>query len=237
MRSVRSLLMIFSFIVLFSLTLPGSVMAGGDNRLNIAGFDSDKIENGAPSGWELVEKKGVPNLVLERVNNRFALHMKSNSESSFGIKKEMDVTIQEYPFLNWEWKVAKLPVGADVREADTDDQAIQIYIAFKPTGWPAKLKTPTIGYIWGVECPKDTVVTSPQPLADKVRYIVIRNKSDTLNEWYQEKRNLEEDYKKLFPDIDNGQLRDIEGISFYINSQHTKSEAESYIYDVRFSRD
>jgi len=143
----------------------------------------------------------------------------------------------EYTFLSWKWKVARLPVEADVRNAGTDDQAVQIYVAFKPTGWPAKLKTPTIGYIWGVECPKDTVVTSPQPLADKVRYIVIRNKSDTLNEWYQEKRNLEEDYKKLFPDIDNGQLRDIEGISFYINSQHTKSEAESYIYDVRFSRD
>ncbi|HOO90842.1 MAG TPA: DUF3047 domain-containing protein, partial [Syntrophales bacterium] len=135
------------------------------------------------------------------------------------------------------WKVAKLPAGADVRNADTDDQAIQIYVAFKPTGWPAKLKTPTIGYIWDVECPKDTVVTSQQTLADKVRYIVIRDKSDTLNEWYEEKRNLMEDYKKLFPDIDEGQPRDIIGISFYINSQHTKSEAESYIHNVRFSRE
>ncbi len=237
MRSIRSFLVILFFIALCVITLPGAVLAGGDNRLNIAGFDSNKMENGAPSGWELVEKKGVPNLVLESVNGRFALHMKSNSESSFGIKKEMDVTIKEYPFLSWEWKVAMLPVGADVRDADTDDQAIQIYVAFKPTGWPAKLKTPTIGYIWGVECPKDTVVTSPQPLADKVRYIVLKNKSDTLNEWYQEKRNLIDDYKKLFYDIDDGQPRDIVGISFYINSQHTKSEAESWIYDVRFSRE
>jgi len=163
--------------------------------------------------------------------------MKSDSKSSFGIKKEMDVETGEYPFLSWEWKVTRLPVGADVRKADTDDQAIQIYVAFKPTGWPAKLKTPTIGYIWGVECPKDAVVTSPQPLASKVRYIVLRNKSDKLSEWYSEKRNLGEDYKKLFPDIDGGKPRDIEGISFYINSQHTKSEAESYVYNVRFSRD
>jgi len=237
MRSVRSFLMIFSFIIIFVITLPGLVIAGGDNSLAVAGFDSEKMEKGAPSGWELVDKKGASDLVLESVDDKYALRMKSDRESSFGIKKEMDVKIKEYPFLNWEWKVARLPVGADVREADTDDQAIQIYIAFKPTGWPAKLKTPTIGYIWDTECPKDTVVTSQQPFASKVRYIVLRNKSDTLNEWYQEKRNLEEDYKKLFPDIDGGQPRDIEGISFYINSQHTKSEAESYIYDVRFSRD
>ena len=237
MRSVRSSLTIVSFIILFVITLPGAVMAGGDNSLTVAGFDLEKMEGGTPSGWELIDNKGVPNLVLESARDRYALHMKSNSESSFGIEKEMAVKIKEYPFLNWEWKVVKLPVGADVREADTDDQAIQIYIAFKPTGWPAKLKTPTIGYIWGVECPKDTVVKSQQPFASKVRYIVLRNKSDKLNEWYQEKRNLEEDYKKLFPDIDNGQPRDIEGISFYINSQNTKSEAESWVYDVRFSRD
>jgi len=236
MRSGRFSLL-FSFMIIFILTLPEAVMADGDNCLTVAGFDSEKMEGGAPSGWELIDNKGVPNLVLESARDRYALHMKSNSESSFGIEKEMAVKIKEYPFLNWEWKVAKLPVGADVREADTDDQAIQIYIAFKPTGWPAKLKTPTIGYIWGVECPKDTVVKSQQPFASRVRYIVLRNKSDKLNEWYQEKRNLEEDYKKLFPDIDDGQPRDIEGISFYINSQNTKSEAESWIYNVRFSKE
>ncbi|TFG93359.1 MAG: DUF3047 domain-containing protein, partial [Syntrophobacterales bacterium] len=143
----------------------------------------------------------------------------------------------KYPFLSWKWKVGRLPDGGDVRKSATDDQAIQIYVAFKPTGWPEKLNTPVIGYIWGVECPKGSMITSDQLFADKVRYVVLRNKEDTLNTWFGEKRNLEEDYKKLFPDIDNGQPRDIKGISFYINSQNTKSAAESYIYDVRFSRD
>ncbi|MCK4534667.1 MAG: DUF3047 domain-containing protein [Syntrophobacterales bacterium] len=228
--------MISSFMMIFIYTLPGTVIAGGNGGLIVAGFDSGKMEKGAPSGWELIEKDGTVNLDLERKGNRYVLHMKSDSESSFGIKKEMDVKIKEYPFLNWEWKVARLPAGADAREDGTDDQAIQIYVAFKPNGWPAELNTPTIGYIWGVECPKDTVVTSRQPLAGKVRYIVLRNKSDKLDKWYYEKRNLEEDYEKLFPDINNGKPRNIGGISFYINSQHTKSEAESYIYNVRFSR-
>ncbi|MBW2630331.1 MAG: DUF3047 domain-containing protein [Deltaproteobacteria bacterium] len=223
-------------MMFFILALPETVIAGGNGGLIVAGFDSGKMENGAPSGWELIEKDGTVNLDLERKGNRYVLHMKSDNESSFGIKKEMDVKIKEYPFLNWEWKVAGLPAGADVREAGTDDQAIQIYVVFKPTGWPAELNTPTIGYIWGVECPKDAVVTSRQPLAGKVRYIVLRNKSDKLDKWYYEKRNLEEDYERLFPDINNGSPRNIGGISFYINSQHTKSEAKSYIYNVRFSR-
>ncbi|MDO9515575.1 MAG: DUF3047 domain-containing protein [Syntrophales bacterium] len=212
-------------------------MAGGDGGLTVAGFDSGEMKKGAPSGWELVEKDGTPNLTLEKEGDMYVLHLKSDSQSSFGIKKEIDLKAGEYPFLSWEWKVARLPDGADVRKSDTDDQAIQIYVAFKPTGWPAKLNTPVIGYIWGVECPKDTFVTSSQPLAGKIRYVVLRNKEDALNTWVGEKRNLEEDYRKLFPDIDNGQPRDIKGISFYINSQNTKSEAESYIYNVHFSSD
>jgi len=236
MKRMRSFL-VFSCIMALVFVLSGTGMTGENGGLTVAGFDSGEMEKGAPSGWELVEKDGTPNLTLERKNARYVLHMKSDSESSFGIKKELDVMIGEYPFLNWEWKVARLPVGADIRKADTDDQAIQIYVAFKPTGWPAKLNTPVIGYIWGVECPKDTVVTSPQPFAGKVRYVVLRNREDALDTWFGEKRNLEEDYRRLFPDIDDGQPRDIKGISFYINSQNTESEAESYIYNVRFSRD
>ncbi|MBW2649077.1 MAG: hypothetical protein JRC53_04580, partial [Deltaproteobacteria bacterium] len=95
MRSYRSFLL-FSFILIFILTLPGAVTAGGDSSLTVAGFDSGKMEKGAPSGWELVEKKGAVNLVLERVDDRYALHMKSDRKSSFGIKKEMDVKIKEY---------------------------------------------------------------------------------------------------------------------------------------------
>jgi len=236
MRNVRFVLL-FLCMMIFIVPLPGAVVAGGNGGLIIAGFDSGEMEKGAPEGWELIEKEGTADLDLERNGNRYVLHMKSNGDSSFGIKRGKSLKIKEYPFLNWEWKVAKLPAGADVRKADADDQAIQVYVAFKPDGWPAKLNTPVIGYIWGTECPKDTVVTSQQPLAGKVRYIVLRNKNDMLNTWYYEKRNLEDDYEKLFPDIDGGTPRDIEGVVLYINSHHTKSTAESYIYNVRFSRD
>ena len=229
--------MICSCIITIISGFSGVGLAGGNGGLYVVGFDSGSMKGGAPSGWELVEKEGTPNLTLEPKDPGYVLHLKSDSESSFGITKEIDLKKGEYPFLNWEWKVSRLPDGADVRKASTDDQAIQIYIAFKSTGWPAKLNTPVIGYIWGVECPKDTFVTSAQPLAGKVRYVVLRNKNDALETWFGEKRNLEEDYRKLFPDIDGGQPRDVKGISFYINSQNTKSEAESYLYNVHFSRD
>ena len=236
MKHMKSFL-VFSCIITAALVLSGAGMAAVSAGLTVAGFDSGEMKRGAPSGWELVKKDGTPNLTLEKKEAKYVLHMKSDSRSSFGIQKDLDLGTEKYPFLSWEWKVTRLPRGADVRAAATDDQAIQIYVAFEPTARPAKFNTPVIGYIWGGECPKDTFVTSSQPFAGKVRYVVLRNKEDALDTWYSEKRNIEEDYRKMFHDIDGGQPRDIKGISFYINSQKTKSEAESYIYNVRFSRE
>ncbi len=201
----------------------------------VAGFDSDKIKGGGPAGWELEKNKGVPDLKLEKEGDRFVLHLISDKSSSYGVKKEIKIDPVRYPFLNWKWKATKLPLGGDVRDKDKDDQVMQIYVAFEATGWPAKFNTPVIGYIWDNEAPKEAVVRSRQAFAGKVRYIVLRDKTDTLNEWYSEKINIGEDYKRLFYDIDDGKVRKIEGISIFINSQHTKSEAESYIYDIFFS--
>lgn len=201
----------------------------------VAGFDTDKINAGSPAGWELEKNKGIPDLKLEKEGDRFALHLKSDKSSSYGIKKEIKVDPARYPFLNWKWKARTLPLGGDVRDKDKDDQAMQVYVAFEATGWPAKFNTPVIGYIWDNEAPKETIVRSQQLFADKVRYIVLRDKTDKLNEWHSEKRNIREDYRKLFSDIDDGEVIKIEGISIYINSQHTESEAESCIYDIYFS--
>ena len=228
---------IIASCMIASMVLFGAaVMANGDTVV-ITDFTSDELRRGAPPGWELKKSKGTPDLAIKKTDQGYVLHLKSDRSTSYGIAKELKMPKGVYPFLNWKWKVVKLPAGGDVRKTDTDDQAIQIYIAFEATGWPARLNTPIIGYIWDNECPKGTMVTSSRPLADKVRYIVIRDKTDTLEEWYAEKRNVFDDYKMLFPDIDGGALRNIHGISVYINSQHTKSEAESCLADVFFSKD
>jgi competence protein ComGC len=230
----------FSICILFvAIMLMFSVPSFSEETgtVKIAGFDSDKLVEGIPEGWELEKNSGTVDLSFTKEECGYALRLKSDKESSYGIKKKIKLNLEECPYLNWTWKADKLPKGADVRKQSTDDQAIQIYVIFREVGWPAKFNTPVIGYIWDTDCPKGTEVTSPQLLADKVRYIVLRNKNDELGRWFEEKRNIKEDYKKLFPDIDGGKLRNTEGVAFYINSQHTKSEAESCIYNVYFSGD
>jgi hypothetical protein len=204
----------------------------------VAGFSSSQLQNGAPAGWVLDIRNGGPSLTFEKgPAEHYALHMRSDSASSFGIKKGTKVDIREYPYLNWTWKATRLPHGGDVRKTRTDDQALQIYVAFTPSGFPQSLNTPVVGYIWDNETPKEWTGRSSHIGGGKLRYVVVRNKTDKLAQWYSEKRNIYDDYRKLFKDIKGGEpAGTTQGFQLHINSQNTASEAEGYICDVYFSK-
>jgi len=208
----------------------------GTDIVRVAGFDSAQMQKGAPPGWLLDIKLGDPQISLERGSQLYYLHMIS-SGTSYGVKNGIKVDIKEYPYLNWRWKVTRLPDGGDVRKSDTDDQAMQIYIAFTPTGFPEALNTPVLGYIWDNMAPKGWTGRSPAIGGGKLRYVVVRNKTDRLGQWYTEKRNIYEDYQKLLKDVECADPAGVtHGVEFYINSQNTKSAAESFIGDVYFSK-
>lgn len=205
--------------------------------IRVAFLAPEKGLRDIPEGWELVKNGGTPVLSLQRESKGYSLHMRSDAEGSFGIKRKLEVNVKEYPFLNWKWKVVHLPSGGDVRKSETDDQAIQIYLAFPPMGFPAKLNTPVIGYIWDNEAPRGWKGRSSHVGGGKLRYLVLRNKMDALGTWYTEKRNVYEDYRTLFKDLKEGEPDGkTQGIQLYINSQRTKSLAESYICDIYFSK-
>ncbi len=209
--------------------------ATGNETIPATQFTPAALVRGIPSGWVLDKKAGTVNLRLEKEGEGFVLRLASDRSSSFGIKRALQVDLRKHPFINWRWKAVRLPQGGDVRDADKDDQAIQFYVAFPSTGFPAALNTPVLGYIWDNEAPRGWTGRSDQIGGRKLRYLVLRNKADRLGEWFTEKRNLFQDAKKLFGDL-KGVDSITHGIEFYINSQNTKSLAEGFIGDVFFSR-
>ena len=214
-----------------------SMKPAGKDIVPVAGFDSPQMSKGAPLGWLLDRKKGTPFVELEKGSDIYCLHMLSTEESSFGIKRGINVDIKEFPYLNWRWKAVQLPDGGDVRKSHKDDQAIQVYVAFTPTGFPAALNTPVVGYIWDNESPKGWRGRSMQIGGGKLKYVVVRNNTDQLGQWYTEKRNIYDDYRKLFKGVKGGDPPTLtHGVQFHTNSQYTASTAEGYICDVYFSR-
>lgn len=199
-------------------------------------FRSADLTGGAPAGWALEKKTGAPSLKISKEGDNYYLHLRSQGNSSFGVRTSARVNVKDFPILSWRWKVEKMPVGGDVRKKTADDQALQVYIAFKETGFPAVLNTPVVGYIWDNEAPKGWSGRSTQIGGDKMRYIVLRNKTDKTGQWYTEHRNLYEDYKKLFGDINGGEpLGVTTGLQIHINTQRTRTPAEGLIGEIYFS--
>lgn len=198
-------------------------------------FTSKETTGSIPEGWRLEKKTGTPLLKVVKDGNGFYLNLVSSGNSSFGIRRELRVDVEKYPILCWRWRVDKLPKGGDVRRSSSDDQALQIYVAFKESGFMG-LNTPVIGYIWDNEAPKGWSGRSQQTGGDKLRYIVVRNKTDHVGQWYTERRNIYKDYQRLFADVNNGEPQGpTTGIQLHINSQRTKSPAEGMIGEIYFS--
>jgi hypothetical protein len=222
MKNIRNQASIIALTILFFLFVP----AKADNdRLIIERFSKGVDEKGIPLDWELKEKEGTAIIKLEKEDDIYALHLISE-QSSFGVAKNVNIDIKEYPYINFRWKVIELPRNGDFRKKETDDQAAQIYVAFGTFKLTAKI----VGYLWENKAPKLT--TGVSPAWSKTRLIVLESGPEKIGKWVCEKRNIYNDYKELF----EKEPPEAKLISLYINSQHTKSRAESYFGEIYFSK-
>lgn len=192
-----------------------------------ADFTQEKNSN-IPKGWELKEWKGKGEIIIENEDGNAFIRLKS-SKNSFALHKELNFNIKEYPVITWRWKVSRLPEGADVRDSKTDDQAAQLYVVFPK--FPAMINSRLIGYIWETSAPAGSVITSKKN--PNTKYIVIQSGKERLGEWLEEKRNVYADYKMLF----NEEPPLVGKVSVMIDTDNTKSSAESFFSGIRFEKE
>jgi len=191
------------------------------------GINDDDV----PEGWELDDKKEPIDISLIKEGEEIALRLKSDA-SAFGIYNEQDFDIRDYPVLNWEWKVTQLPEGGNFLKKDKDDQAAQVYISFGSLSFFNKPFVKAVGYYWSSTLPVGT--EGECPTWSKSRAIVIETGEEKLGEWITEKRNVYQDYEKLFEDDDPS---DVSALRLYTNSQHTGTGTEAFFRNIYFSKD
>lgn len=217
MQSSRIANILFLYFVLVA----GAAWAG--DKISIADFSNGVDADGIPKGWQLKEKSGEANFAIVRDGDIHALRLRS-ANTSFSVQKDVKVDVKQYPILTWKWKVVKLPAGGDFRKMKTDDQAAQLFLAFS--------KTKAIVYIWDTTAPKGTLDDAPSPPFMTIKAVVVESGKAEMGKWIVESRNVYEDYKKLF----GKEPPPVAGVRLQINSQHTKTSAESYFGDVMFKK-
>jgi hypothetical protein len=209
----------FVFVVILMCSAP----AWAADQVVIADFSSAVDASSVPAGWQVKEKSGKAAFAVVKDDGVAAVRLRS-ANTSFSLQKEVLVNLQQYPVLTWKWKVTKLPVGADFRKSDTDDQAAQLFLAFS--------KTRAIVYIWDTTAPEGTMGNAAGPFFMSIKSVVVRSGKNGTGSWLTESRNVYDDYRKLFGE----EPGDIRGVRMQINSQHTGTSAESFFADVVFKK-
>jgi len=185
---------------------------------------------GIPGYWK-EQNWGKPANDFEIVldNGQPVLHLRSKGDSST-ISRELrdSVDLDETPILEWRWKVITLPTGGNACQKSTDDEAAQVYVAWlRP---PEAVRSRIIGYVWDSTAPAGTICKSQK--TSTVTYVVVRSGSDELGKWITERRNVVEDFRKIYGEAPDKPS----ALSLAIDSDDTRSSAESFIGPTVFTR-
>jgi hypothetical protein len=184
--------------------------------------------DGVPPGWEM--KEFVGRAAVGVVPSEIGAVLRLRSEhTSFVIYRDVVLDAAQFAWLSWMWKVTRLPAGGDVRHAATDDQAVQVYVAFPR--WPAPLaRSDVIGYVWDTTAPVGTRVTSSK--APNVRILVVQSGTDGLGTWQRQQRNVLQDYEALF----GHRPPRLGAVAIMIDTDDTGGTAEALVGALAFSR-
>jgi hypothetical protein len=174
-----------------------------------------------PFGWHKYEtpfgRAAYDFTVVDDRGHR-ALHLRSADDHAT-IAKEIRVNLAATPLFEWQWKILRLPPGADLRERATSDATGHLFVVWPR--FPALLRSRLIGYVWDPALPSGSIVQSRK--TGTVTFLVVRSGDQGLGHWHAERRDLVEDYRVLFGETPPSP-RAI-ALSIDTNDTHTTAEA------------
>jgi hypothetical protein len=183
---------------------------------------------GIPPEWK-GQQWGSPayDMTIVEDGGKKVLHLKSKNEGSTVSKEVRNrVNLKDTPILEWTWKVVGLPKGGNSCVKATDDQAAQVFVLWPR--FPEQVRSQIVGYVWDSTQPVGTTCKSEK--TGMVTYIVVRSGAADLGKWFTERRNVREDFKKIYgQDPDNPSI-----VSIAIDSNDTNSSSESYVGAIAF---
>ncbi|MDZ7694372.1 MAG: DUF3047 domain-containing protein [Balneolaceae bacterium] len=176
--------------------------------LLIDDFEDGPI-GGLPCGWYNRDGKRKANHPEERELFEYEIQQQGGNKYlhyahtdarhlNFPLVGRPGLNIYEYPTLSWKWRVERLPEGADESSSDYNDAAASIYVVFGFGRIALVKKVPkSIRYTWSSTLEEGTVVSK---LFGNQKIVVLESGPENTGEWMTFRRNIVEDYRRLFGD-------------------------------------
>lgn len=213
-------------------------------------FSLTSVGETAPPGWE----PWILSRFLARTRYGIVMHdgervlAADANISASGLLQPLALTLDEYPFLSWRWKVPQLIEGADNASSVGDDSPVRVIVAFD--GDKSKfdfedaalartvklfsgreMPYATIQYIWENRLPPETVLENSRTGRSKM--LVVESGPARLNQWLYFKRDVRADYRRLFGETPGPVIF----VGVMTDSNATGNRVAAYYGDIRFSRE
>lgn len=180
-----------------------------------------------------------PTTYTSATNDNGEAIIKATSNNSISsVKVELNAMPQDFPIIEWEWKIKSVLESGDVTKKNGDDYAARIYITFdypvSDLSFGDKIKyrfyktftsfdvpTRALNYVWANKA--DIGSIHPNPYTDWVQIIAVESGNEKAGTWQPEKRNLLKDYREVFGEDPPA----ITGIQIMTDSDNTGEYAEA----------
>ena len=218
---------------LLSLGLPCvAYAAGATERVEIASVENwvrhEVGARGIPAGWRAYETLGgrpAYDFTVVDDDGRRALDMRSHADHST-IARRLRISLRATPLLEWSWKVGHFPAGADIRRKEASDLTGHLFVVWPRQ--PAMLRSRLIGYVWDEKMRAGT--KQPSTKTGTVTFIVVRSGAAEAGGWVTERRNVAEDFRRLYGE----EPEDAGAVALSIDTNDTGASAEAMFGAIAF---
>ena len=243
-----SSIIFFLPIILLS-TLSPIAFSQTSSVLEVGMFSREKAGEGIPTDWNPLTFKKIERLTdytLVKDGDTVVVKAVANASAS-GLVRKIRINPDEYPVVQWHWKVGNILKKADVNRKAGDDYPARIYITleYDPSrvSFFEKMKYETIrlfygqypplaaiNYIWEGRAPVETIV--PNPYTNRAMMIVVESGEEKINQWVCEERDILEDYRKAFGEPPPM----VSGVAIMTDTDNTGESATAYYGDILFKK-
>ena len=154
-----------------------------------------------------------------------ALAVEADNASGILVTRIPEEVWRKYPVMRWRWRIIRKVIFSG---REPDDQAAVIYFG---DGTPLKQKM--VAYRWEHNtAPGSCSILNYGMGATTVARICMRNGEAEISRWYEEERNVVEDFQRAFGRAPKGRC----GLTIGANSQHSRSNTLVEIDFIEFRK-
>lgn len=226
-----------------------SAIAQETIRIPVSDFNptslDDEVENPKWSELKLPRRAAT---TYELVNDENSPAIKAVSvNSASGLVYKVDIDPNEFPIIEWSWKIEQAVENGNYLSKKGDDYAARIYITFDYDRTKLKLidriKYETyrtfsrfpiplraINYIWANKAEVGTIASNAY--TNWVFMKVAESGNEKTNIWQVQTHNIVDDYQAAFGE----QPPRISGIAIMSDTDNTKGSATAFYGDIIFRK-